>query len=124
MDPKPEPSAFCKIKLALSQTSSYRTAITLYAELWVQGMASDEQPKGEDCASTQYMYILEVMVHEEAEVTDTKSAEPTGHDKDCPYLRTQEDPIMAAERGWSIRGLRWELLVNLGLSRIPIWDLH
>lgn len=104
MDPKPEPSAFCKIKLALSQTSSYRTAITLYAELWVQGMASDEQPK--------------------AEVTDTKSAEPMGHDKDCPYLRTQEDPIMAAERGWSVRGLRWELLVNLGLSRIPIWDLH
>lgn len=96
-------SAFCKSKLTLSQASSYRTAITLYAELWVQGMASDEQPEGEDCASTQCMYILEVMVHEEAEVTDIKSGEPTGHDKDCPCLRTQEDPIMAAGRGWSVR---------------------
>lgn len=87
-------------------------------------MASDEQPKGKDCASTQYMYILEMVVHEEAEVTDTKSAQPTGHDKDCPYLRTQEDLIVAAGRGCSVRGLRWELLVNSGLSRFPIWDMH
>ncbi|KAH0504334.1 Guanine nucleotide-binding protein subunit beta-like protein 1 [Microtus ochrogaster] len=94
---------FCKSSILAWGQLCWMLAVPGKGNSEVQGMTSDEQPKGEDCASTRYMYILEVMMHEEAEVTDTKSAEPTGHDKDCPYLRTQEDPIMAEERGWSVQ---------------------